>query len=117
MYSLTICFGPSATTWSLIFKEEVKAGEVYNAYVDNKVSATESDILIGSDDFGQSYAILFADIHGILLEDLELAQELRILRSLDNARGEVKARQRATTDPVIRAASQGPAVLQPRFNG
>ena len=51
----------------------------------------------------------------MLLEDMDLAEEARILRSLANARGEVKARQRASTDPVIRSAQQGPSVLQPNF--
>ena len=114
MYSLTICFGPSATTWAFVFKDEVKARLMKRAATSNPEHATHFNI---SDDFGQDSDFAFAAVHGVLLEDIELTQELRILRSLDNARGEVKARQRATTDPVIRAASQGPAVLQPRFNG
>ena len=113
MYSLTICFGPSATTWAFVFKEKEKAEAIYNIANHNK-NGGQFEVV---DDYGQHASFFYGGVHGVLLEDLELTQELRILRSLDNARGEVKARQRASTDPVIRAASQGPAVLQPRFNG
>ena len=115
MYSLSIHFGPNAMVWALLFKEEEKAGASYNAYMDFKMGEAKNGMLIGSDDFGQTYAIPMEEIRGILLEDLDLVEEARILRSLTNARGEVKARQRAATDPVIRQAQQGPAVLQPGF--
>lgn len=123
MFSLTIHFGPSSMAWALLFKEEEKAGVVYNAYMDFKMNAKAPDwsgMLIGSDDFGQSFAIPMEEIRGMMLEDLELVEEARIFRALANARADVKARQRAMTDPVIRQGQQGPAVLQPmggRFNG
>jgi hypothetical protein len=115
MYSLTIHFGPNAMCWALLFKEEAKAGEAYNAYVSWKMNGASDGALIGSDDFGQSYAIPFSEIHGVLLEDLDLVEEARIQRSLYNARGEVKARQRAATDAVIRQGmgNQGASVLTP----
>lgn len=117
MYSLTIHFGPNAMQWPLLFKEEEKAGVIYNAYLDFQVSEATAGMLIGSDDFGQSFAIPMEQIAGILLEDMDLVEEARIYRSLANARGEVKARQRAMSDPVIRTAQNGPAVMTPRFNG
>lgn len=118
MYSLSIHFGPNAMVWALLFKEEEKAAQAYNTYVDFKVNSAAGGIMIGIDDFGQSYAIPFEEISGILLEDLDLVEEARIQRSIINARGEVKARQRAMTDPIIRAAQAGgPSVITPRFNG
>ena len=117
MYSLSIHFGPHAMVWALLFKEEAKAGEVFNAYTDFRVNGAEHGVLMGHDDFGQTFAVPFDEIRGIMIEDLDLIEEARILRSLANARGEVKARQRAATDPTIRQASQGPSVLAPRFNG
>lgn len=115
MYSLTIHFGSNAMAWALLFKEEEKAGEAYNAYMDFQIGEATKGMLIGSDDFGQTYAIPMHEIRGILLEDLALVQEARILRSLDNARGEIKAKQRAMSDPVIRTAQQGPGVIAPNF--
>jgi len=110
MYSLTIHFGPNAMVWSFLFKEKEKAEA---ASQDN----SDPNVLTVVDDYGQHASIERKQIHGVMLEDLDLTEEARIQRSLMNARGEVKARQRASTDPIIRAAAQGPSVLQPRFNG
>lgn len=115
MYSLTIHFGPNAMVWALLFKEEEKAGAIYNSYMDFQVSEAEYGMLIGADDFGQSFAIPMNQINGIMLENMDLVMEARIHRSLDNARGEIKAKQRAMTDPVIRAAQNGPGVIAPNF--
>jgi hypothetical protein len=117
MYSLSISFGPTGTVWALLFKEEAKAAEAYNAYVSNKV-AKENGVLIGTDDFGQSYAIPFYEIRGVLLESLEQIEEARIQRSLFDERCKAKFLQRARTDPTIRAAmgNQTP-VLQPMGGG
>jgi hypothetical protein len=115
MYSLTIHFGPNAITWALLFKEESNAGKIYNAFVDYKINNAKNGVLIGSDDFGQAFAIPFDEIRGIMLEDLDLTNEAKIIRSLDNARSEIKARQRAATDPTIRTGmqQQGTSVLTP----
>ena len=112
MYSLSIHFGPNAMVWAFMFKEKEKADACFalasaNAFND---SATAM-----ADDFGQKAIFAAGSISGVMLEDLDLVEEARILRSLANARGEVKARQRASTDPVIRTAQQGPSVLQPNF--
>ncbi len=115
MYSLTIHFGPNAMVWSLLFKEEEKAAAIYNAYVSFQLAEATSGMLIGADDFGQSFAIPMEQIAGVMLEDLDLTMEARIYRSLENARGEIKAKQRASTDPVIRTAQQGPGVIAPNF--
>jgi hypothetical protein len=114
MYSLSIHFGPNAMVWAFLFKDEVKATSMKMLSTSNPEHATHFTI---NDDFGQNGSFAFASVHAVLLEDLDLVEEARILRSLANARGEVKARQRASSDPVIRQAQQGPQVLQPRFNG
>ncbi len=108
MYSLTIHFGPNAMVWSFLFKEkpnfeslksEMHSGACFNI----------------TDDFGQNGYFRCKEVHGMMLEDTELVMEARIFRSLDNARGEIKAKQRAATDPVIRSAQQGPGVIAPNF--
>ena len=113
MYSLTIHFGPNAMVWAFLFKDKEKADAAFKLVGENINKGRMSRI---EDDFGQLGDM--GQISGYLLEDLDLVEEARILRSLANARGEVKARQRAATDPVIRQAQNaGPSVLQPRFNG
>ena len=115
MYSISISFGPNAIVWALLFKEEDKAGKIYNAYMDYKLNDAKGGMLFGSDDFGQCFTIPLEEIRGMLLEDLDLTDEAKIIRSLANARNEIKARSRAATDPTIRAGmtQQGPSVISP----
>lgn len=120
MYSLTICFGPTGTTWALLFKDEDKAGVVYNAYVGHIMERAEGGVLIGSDDFGQSFAIEFDSIRGMVLEDMDVVEHAHIQRQLANARMQFKAQEQAKTDPVIRqamGAQQRAPILQPMGNG
>jgi len=114
MYSLTIHFGPNAMFWQFLFKEKETA-DMNSMNASSAIGCSGS--LVITDDFGQLATFGAGTLHGALLEDMDLVEEARIYRSLANARGEVKARQRASTDPVIRTAQQGPSVLQPRFNG
>ena len=112
MYSLSIHFGPNAMVWAFMFKDKEKA-DLHLAGA--KTAIYEGTACELSDDFGQSAVFGAGELCGAMLEDLDLVEEARILRSLANARGEVKARQRASTDPVLRAAQQGPSVLTPSF--
>jgi hypothetical protein len=116
MYSLTIHFGPNAIQWQFLFKTEEKAGVVYNTYVDAKANMADA-MLIGTDDFGQAFAIPTSEISGILLEDINAMEEARIERSLADARASAKLQGRARTDPTIRAAQQGAPVLTPMGGG
>jgi hypothetical protein len=113
MYSLTIHFGPNAMVWSFLFKEKERAADAYAAVM--KVTDGTQETLRIEDDFGQMAHIIGHTLHGCMLEDTEQVMEARIFRSLDNARGEIKAKQRAATDPVIRSAQQGPSVIAPNF--
>jgi hypothetical protein len=112
MFNITATFG--ATSWSFLYKEKAPAESAFD--IANKAVVGGHPFEI-ADDFGQRAAFTAGAVNAVLIEDSDLIEEARIVRSLANARGEVKARQRASTDPVIRSASQGPSVLQPRFNG
>lgn len=109
MYSLTIHFGPNAIMWQFLFKEEKKL----------KAAATNfiADSLVIEDDFGQFATIVAKNIHGVLIEDIDLMEEARILRSLADARASAKLQSRARTDSVIRAAQTGAPVLTPIGGG
>lgn len=114
MHSITICFGPQGTIWNFLFKTEEAAK--------NAMEKIGEKCLI-ADDFGQAANIQPTQIHGMMLEDLDLSQAGQIERGLHNARSQAKAQQRAMSDATIRTAAmaQGPAVLSggmpPRFNG
>jgi hypothetical protein len=114
MYSLTIHFGPNAMVWSFLFKEKEKAEAARCHAIECGLLESPDNFMI-EDDFGQQASFSARSVHGIMLEDLALVQEARIFRSLDNARGEIKAKQRAATDPIIRSAQQGPGVIAPNF--
>jgi hypothetical protein len=116
MYSLSIHFGPNNVVWALLFKEKENAGKVYNAFVDAYAEVSGKTILLGVDDFGQSFAIPSEQINGVLLEDLDLVETARIQRSLADERTKAKFIQAATNDPTIKAAMrpQGTPVLTPQ---
>jgi hypothetical protein len=119
MYSLTICFGPTATAWAYLFKDEEKASHLYNEYVNYKVGGNKGGTLIGADDFGQAFAIPFDEIRGVQVEDLDQIKQARIERSLVDAQAQALFNQRASTDPVVRQAMQqrGAPILQPMPGG
>lgn len=121
MHSLTICFGPTGTIWTLLYKTEEKAGQCYGAYTEAKVLGKDGGPLIGSDDFGQAFSLDITQIHGVLLEDMDLSQMAQVERGLHQARAQAKAQTRAMADPVIkeslRAQQQGPAVMSPMPGG
>ena len=77
MYSLSIFFSTIPVPSQFLFKDEEKASVVYNAYVDYKMNHAAEGVLIGADDFGQSFAIPFLEIRGIILEDMDLGEEAR----------------------------------------
>lgn len=113
MYSLTICFGPTGTTWAFMFKDKDRAYEFV-------ATRSESPSLVIEDDFGQTAMIIKADIHGTVLEDLDVVEHAHIERQLANARMQFKAQERAKTDPIIRqamGAQQRAPILQPMGNG
>ena len=112
MHSLTICFGPAATIWTLLFKEETAAKAAY-------ASAKGVSPLLFSvtDDFGQAIALDVREIKGLLLEDMDISVNALVERGLHQARAQAKAQVRAMADETIksaaRAQNQGPAVYTP----
>lgn len=111
MHSLTIVFGPVATTWVLMFKERDKADEAF------ATADAAKELFRLTDDFGQYVQLRSDQLHGMMLEDLDLSQDAFIERGLHNARSQAKAQEKAMTDPklmaMMRRQGQGPAVLQP----
>lgn len=123
MYSLTICFGPTATVWTLLFKEADRAQKAHAELTSAGVPATA--VLSLGDDFGQEVALRADQIHGVLLEDMDHSALAQVERGIHQARTQASAQDRAMSDPKIRQSilrqQQGPAVMSPvpngRFNG
>jgi len=119
MYNLTIHFGPNAVAWSFLFKDGDKARARMRSFLEFKDPVVDRTALI-EDDYGQIAYIAINQIHGVLLEDMELGQESRIIRGIDQARGQLRANKRATNDPEIQQLqrdNRSPNIISPFPNG
>jgi hypothetical protein len=113
MYSISIAFENSPTVWGLMFKDRKTADAAWH-----KIAA-ESPATV-EDDFGQRLEIRRENISGLMFEDMELSKLALIERSLHQARTQVKAKQMADADPMLRTAmmsSGGPAIISPMGQG
>lgn len=113
MYALTIAFGQPAVVWQLVFKTKETAETVWKKYYDG-ISTIEI-----TDDFGQTVRIAAKNIIGIMLENMTESAQAHIARALHQQRMQAQTLKAAESDPQIRAAMRGPAVLSPvpQFNG
>jgi len=115
MYLLTIVFGRSATAWALLFKTEEGAKPLFNAYVEYRMNAGYAGAFMGSDDFGQAFAINFDEIIGIMLEDLGQTETAQVLRRVATERVNAKALGAMKADPTIRQAINAQQSQTPIF--
>lgn len=122
MHSLTICFGPAGTVWTLLFKSQ----ESFDAASAKSMKHPGIEThYVMEDDFGQIITVRHEHLIASLLEDMDLSQMAQVERGLHQAKAQAKAQERAMADPVIlqslRRQQQGPAVMSPvpggRFNG
>ena len=111
MFSLTIVFGPRATTWVLMFKTREAAEKARGELADGP------DHVIVVDDFGQEATLMSDDVlHAVMLEGLSLSREVYIEKSLHEARIMRDAQQRAQNEKGrIVPMSGGPAMLHPNI--
>jgi hypothetical protein len=114
MYSLTICFGPAATSWAFMFKEKENAQAHFSSAMSAMSDAASWRII---DDFGQEAFFEQFATYSALLEDLDLTEQARIERSMVDARAQTKFNVRAKSDPTIQAAMRGPSVISPMGRG
>lgn len=126
MHSLTIVFGPTGTSWRLLFKERgtatIAAERCQTALGNNSLAMKPADSAVElEDDFGQIASIPAAGIHGIMLEDLDQSKQAGIELGLHQARAQADMQNAAKADPKImahaRAQNQGPGILGPNLNG
>ncbi len=112
MHTLSIHFGPSQLVWMLCFKEAPAAMAARQKVVDfmsrQHLTQQIADnlLLTVTDDYGQHADLVAGTIHGMLLEDADYSQEAMIQRHIHNQRTQIKAQQRASNDPVLKAASR-----------
>ena len=110
MFSLTICFGPAATSWALMFKTKAAADEVWTTIR----TSDPFTAVAHTDDFGQTCFVTKQGVHGLMLEDLDLTKQAHIQRALHHAHMQAEGQSAAAADPVLRSqAHRGPSILAP----
>jgi hypothetical protein len=111
MFSLTICFGPQATAWAFMFKTKESAeAAATTILLDHVVKIT--------DDFGQTAVFAGNQIHGHVLEDMNISKLAHQERALHMERMKAAVTMQIQSDPAMRAArnGQGPGIVSP-FTG
>ena len=108
MHSLTLIIG--MTAWQLLYKSKETADRATN----NVLGPGELDL---TDDFGHRLVCKREAVVGVMFEDMEQTKLAHVERAVHQARTQNLAQQRAQSDPALRMAMQGPAVLSPGING
>lgn len=117
MHSLSITFGPTGTTWRLLFKSQDSADAAVN-FLSIDTGGVLARVSI-TDDFGQKACFEGRSIHGWMLENLDESKVAMIELNLHNSRTQASMQQRVDADPTLRAAaaSRGPGLISPMGNG
>lgn len=112
MHVITVAFGATPAMWQFIFKTE----ETAKAAWENITKAGRVNI---TDDFGQTALFDTNNITGRMFENMDLSKQAQVQRGLHQQRTQAEFQKAAETDPIIRMAMRGPAVLSPipGFNG
>lgn len=113
MHVITVAFGEAPAMWQFVFKTEEAATVAWQQL------GNETEVVI-VDDFGQTGNFDPKHISGRMLENLDISKQAHIARSLHQQRLQAEFQKAAESDPVIRTAMRGPAVLSPMgmpFNG
>jgi hypothetical protein len=110
MHIITIASAP--TVIQFVYKTKAGAVAALGAY-----KTAMQDTFEITDDFGQYAVFKLEGISSVVMEDCSLSRQAHIERSLHQQRMQYDAQKAAESDPTIRAAMRGPAVLSPMFNG
>ena len=105
MHVLTISFGPTCTQVPMHFKSEESA-ESAMTRVKNPGANAPGAIVEIVDDFGQKFRGALMHVHGLFLEDVDVATKLRAERWMSEQRAAVKAQSSLAKDPALRAMAQ-----------
>ncbi len=116
MFTITVVFGNASA--SLMYRDRDKAAAIWAVLskktVDTYPMMTSGEMVI-ADEFGREIYLPPNMLYGAIFEDMNSSTEATIEVSMHNARTQVKAQKRASSDPELRAAQMGhgPSVLTP----
>lgn len=121
MFAVTVAFNNMA--WRLLYKDEDKAKgafELIMSPVDKMTQFNPTECLMFTDDFGQRAFFRRSAIGAAMFENLDESKVASIEMAIHNAHTEAGARQRAESDPTLRAArvvNNRPGVISPMGPG
>lgn len=104
MHSLTVLCGPTGSLIQLLFKDEKKARDTRDLF---RTPPKDGEYIVAEDDFGTSADFSRADVFAVILESLAGAGDAVIERSLQQAKTQVKAQNRAANDPALKVLAPG----------
>ena len=105
MHVITISFGPNSTQVPLHF-DSVENAEAAMATVKSPGANAPGAVVEIVDDFGQKFRGALMHVHGLFLEDVDVATKLRAERWMSEQRAAVKAQSSLAKDPALRAMAQ-----------
>jgi hypothetical protein len=112
MFLISIAMGRSQPViWTLMFKTQEKAQQVFSLIQDNMGSFSFED------DYGQNIYAEKASVISMMLENAEMSKLAHIERGLHEQRIRAAIVSRMQADPTMRNMGQGPAMLTPMMGG
>ena len=112
MHVITVAFGTAPAMWQFVFKTEEAAQKAW-------IDVMKAGRISITDEFGQTAAFDTNNVTGRMMENLDLSKLAQVQRGLHQQRTQAEFQKAAESDPAIRMAMRGPAVLSPMagFNG
>lgn len=104
MYSLTVLAGPVGSTVQFLFKEEKDAKESRDLF---RSATHDTDRISIKDDFGTEGDFRRSEVFAVLLESLAGSGDAVIERTLQQAKTNLKAQNKAANDPTLKLHAAG----------
>ncbi len=112
MFSIAVNFGPTGVAWSFLFNKEEHCDAALAALA---LATLESAVVI-EDDFGSKATMQRSQIHGWLVEKMELTKGAIVYRNMHMKRVEAELLSQFQNDPQLaRLRGEGSAIISP-FN-
>lgn len=111
MFSLAVNFGPTGVAWSFLFTKEENLEAAVLA-----LNSSADGYVVVEDDFGSKATVAINQIHGWLIEKMELTKGAIVFRNMHMKRIEAEFSSQFQNDPALaRLRGEGSAILQPAF--
>lgn len=109
MFSLAINFGPTGVAWSFLFTKEESLNLAVQA-----LTETDSGYVLIEDEFGSKATVAINQIHGWLVEKMDMTKGAIVFRNIHMKRIEAEFQSQFQNDPALaRLRGEQSAILSP----